>query len=58
MKTTVVPLQKAADSAGDYIAAERLILQQVQKDSFPEEIKALSPDHCLPFNIHLGFTVT
>lgn len=60
VKATVACLHGAAQSstlpadvAEHYVTAERLLLQQAQRDSFPEEVKALSSNRSLPFNSRL-----
>ncbi len=53
VKATVACLHGAAqpstqtDEAEHYFEAERLLLQQAQRDSFPEEVKALSSNRTL-----------
>ncbi len=59
VKATVACLHGAAqpstqtDEAEHYFEAERLLLQQAQRDSFPEEVKALSSNRPLPSNSRL-----
>ncbi|KAL0177187.1 hypothetical protein M9458_026081, partial [Cirrhinus mrigala] len=59
VKATVACLHGAAqssthsDEAKHYVSAERLLLQQAQRDSFPEEVKALSSNQPLPPNSRL-----
>ncbi|KAI2644198.1 hypothetical protein H4Q32_029489 [Labeo rohita] len=59
VKATVACLHGVAhssthcDEAKDYVSAERLLLQQAQRDSFPEEVKALSSNQPLPPNSQL-----
>lgn len=38
------------DDPDSYISAEKLLLQMAQKDSFPEEFKALASERPLPSN--------
>jgi len=41
------------DVAEHYVTAEKLLLQQAQRDSFPEEVKAVSSNRPLPSNSRL-----
>ncbi|MGL5702013.1 MAG: hypothetical protein ACRCW5_02545, partial [Cetobacterium sp.] len=56
IKATVACLHGAAqpstqtDETKHYLESERLLLQQAQRDSFPEEFKALSSNRPLPAN--------
>ncbi|KAL1267170.1 hypothetical protein QQF64_002845 [Cirrhinus molitorella] len=61
LKATVTSLHGAATSATQsiadsesHISAEKLLLQRAQKDSFPEEFKALSSERPLPSNSRLA----
>ncbi|XP_073731871.1 uncharacterized protein [Misgurnus anguillicaudatus] len=61
LKATATSLHGAAtsstqptDDSLNFISAERLLLQQAQKDSFPEEFKALASDRPLPSNSRLA----
>lgn len=61
LKATVTSLHGAAtsptrspDDSESYISAEKLLLQQAQKDSFPEEFKALASERPLPSNSRLA----
>lgn len=61
LKATVTSLHGAAtpqtqpqDDSGSYILAEKLLLQQSQRDSFPEEFKALTTNRPLPSNSRLA----
>ena len=48
------PPSSSTDDAANYIAAETLLLKQVQMDSFPEEVRALKSKRPLPSNSRLG----
>lgn len=57
LKATVTSLHGAAtsptqspDDSESYISSEKLLLQQAQKDSFPEDFKALVSERPLPSN--------
>lgn len=61
LKATVTSLHGAAtssthskDDSEGYISAEKFLLQQAQKDSFPEEFKALTSERPLPSNSRLA----
>ncbi len=61
LKATVTSLHGAAtsptrppDDSESYILAEKLLLRQAQKDSFPEEFNALASERSLPSNSRLA----
>ncbi|KAL1251844.1 hypothetical protein QQF64_019640 [Cirrhinus molitorella] len=61
LKATVTSLHGAAasttqstDNSESHISAEKLLLQRAQKDSFPEEFKALTSGRPLPSNSRLA----
>lgn len=61
LKATVTSLHGAAtsptqspDDSESYISSEKLLLQQAQKDSFPEDFKALVSERPLPSNSRLA----